>query len=102
MAIIVRCYVDIDYVGEGASSALLGIAAANDPGIGPSLLAGARGNAQTLRIQQAEQVSPTATPPTSANIQAAITAAAVDLNSQLTANGSALITQIQGWYSGLP
>lgn len=108
MAIRMRVYCDIDWVGDGAGGALLGQNQANDPGYGSALGPGAAGVGQTLRLQVAEQV-PGGDSPTAANFTTAFTQLATDLGTMISAspnpfNGSTAtaLSIVQGWSSGLP
>jgi len=98
MAWKVRVTADIDWVGEGMGGAGLGILASNNPGFGTlGTGAGAVGCAQTLRLQQADQIIATAAPPTLQNFKDALTTSATDLGSQITAT---VLAQLQGWSTG--
>ena len=57
----IRAYVDLDWVAPGMGGAGMMQPEANNPGVGASLLSGTGGVAQSLRIQQAEQVLTTTT-----------------------------------------
>ena len=90
MAVSIRFYADIQWVPDGAGGAVLGQAQANWPGLGPV------GNAQTLRLQQLEQVFGGDTP-TQGQIQAALAQGGTDLGAQVT---TAVTATINGWASG--
>lgn len=100
MAWAIQMTLDIGWIGEGSGGAsFVARPQANIAGYGSTPYPGVSFNAQTIRFQQAEQVIPTASPPTQANFQSAVTSAATDLNSQLTA---AVVAVLQGWASGNP
>jgi hypothetical protein len=104
MAYKVRVYVDVDWVGEGSGGAGLAgstssVGMSNYPSQGIANYPIAVGNAQTMRFQDQEPVGGTLDAPTAANIGAAITAAATDIQTQITA---AVLAQIQGWATGGP
>jgi len=99
MAYRLRLYCDFDWVGDGTGSAGLGLLQSNNPGTGGSTvggIAGAAGCAQTLRLQQAEQI-PGGDSPTAGNFSTALTNGATDLNAQITA---AILAQMQAWSTG--
>ena len=100
MAYGVRVYADILWLPEGAGGAGIVVLAANSPGYGAGGTPGIMSNAQTLRFQQAEMVVPaTFDVPSAAEIGTALTAAATDIQTQLT---TAIVAQIQAWRTGGP
>jgi hypothetical protein len=99
MAYKIRVYCDIDWVPDGAGGAVLGVQQANSPGFTNLGNAGPVGNAQTLRLQDGEMV-PGGDSPSQANFQTAFNAAATSLGALLSANASAVLTQVQNWKTG--
>jgi hypothetical protein len=104
MALRVRVYVDIDYVGRGTGTALMGGINANDPAYGQGLTAGETAVAQTIRFQTSQQVPGTAGSTTLANILMALDNAA---NNIAGATGTPIIdaatlAQINAWNTGNP
>jgi hypothetical protein len=98
MAYKLRVYCDVDWIPAGTGQAFN--AAANIPGMGAGLSPGEMGCAQTYRLQQGEPVQAVnPAQPTAAEFHTAVTQAATDLNTQMTA---ALVAYFQGWNSGLP
>jgi hypothetical protein len=94
MAVRLRVYLDIDWVGDGMGPSGLYIAAANNP------MLGSVGNAQTLRLQQGEPVQAVLPDtPTATEIHDAVLLAAADLNVQIDAT---VVAQIDGWATGNP
>jgi hypothetical protein len=93
-----RVYVDISLLPRGTGGTLLAQNNSNIGGVGPTQTAGAGPFAQTMRFQQRELV-PNAeqTPPTAANFTTAITSAANDIGSQITAS---VLATIQNWATG--
>ncbi len=96
MAYRLRVYCDFDWVGDGMGGAGLGLLESNNPGTGGGGYSGVAGNAQTLRLQQAEQVLG-GDSPTGANFQTALNNSAIDLYAQITA---AILAQMQAWSTG--
>jgi len=92
----IRLTADFDWVPAGAGGAALGQSQSNNPGFGASLLAGAVGNAQTLKLIVAEQV-PGGNAPTSGNFTTALSSGATDLATLITA---AILAQMQAWSTG--
>jgi len=110
VAYVVRSYVDICWIGDGAGTALLGQLQSNEPGYGTAVGTGGYGavpSAQTLRLQVNEAV-PGGDTPSQANFNTALTQAATDLGTLMgTAGAYSGGTQTpyqlaQGWASGLP
>ena len=107
MSYIIRTYVDIMYVGDGAGTALLGINQSNNPGFDATLTAGPVGVAQTLRLQVNETV-PGGNSPSGANFNTALTAAATALGTLMTTAGAysggtdTPLAIAQGWATGNP
>ena len=103
----IRVTLDIDWVGDGAGTALLGQNQSNNPGFGSSLGPGAAQVAQTLQLRQAEQVGG-GDSPVQSDFTTAMTTAVTDLVSQMgTAGAYSGGTQTplaiaQGWSTGNP
>lgn len=108
MAYRLRAYVDLDWVPEGAGGAAFWIQASNNPGFGAAEGPGPVGNAQTKRVQVAEQIVGTAaSPPTSTTVTNALTQLATDLGTIINTNidpnyGTTILTAMQGWATGKP
>jgi hypothetical protein len=104
MAYRVRCYIDIDWVGDGGGTVLGGgISQANNPGFTGADGSGSVGVAQTRRYQTSEQI-PGGDAPTLANILTALQSCASDF---AAASGTVKITAaelalIQAWATGGP
>ena len=107
MSIRIRVTLDVDFVPDGAGTALLGQNTSNLPGYGSALGPGAAQAAQTLQIDVAEIV-PGGNSPTSGNFTTALTAAAADLGTLLSTAGafsggtSTPLALIQAWGTGGP
>lgn len=104
MPLRVRVTVDVDYVGRGTGTGLMGGLNANDPAFGQLLTAGETAVAQTIRFQTSQQVPGTAGSQTLANILTALTNAS---NTVAGATGTPIIdaptlAQINAWNSGSP
>ena len=102
-----RAYIDFDWVAPGTGGAAMSTLEANNPGLGPSLGPGTTGIAQSLRIQQAEQIFTTTalSAVTSGQISTALTQLATDLLAQVnsatnTSTGTTPLSQMQGWATG--
>jgi hypothetical protein len=95
----VRVYVDVNLIPRGVAGTLLAQNNSNIGAMGPGAGTAAPGPAmQTMRFQMREMVqNAIATPPTAANIGAAITQAATDIQAQITAP---VLATIQGWPTG--
>jgi len=87
MAYVVRVILDIDWIPDGAGTALLGQQQADMPGIGSANAAGAIGAAQTLRLFDREVV-PGGDTPTQNNFNTALSAAATALNTKMGTAGA--------------
>jgi hypothetical protein len=107
---MLRCYLDICQVGDGAGTALLGQLQANEPGYGAAVGTGGYGavpSAQTLRLQDAVPV-PGGDVPTAGNFTTAFTQLATELGTLLATAGAysggpqTPLAIVQGWNSGLP
>ena len=104
-----RMTLDIDWIGDGTGSALLGQNQANNPGYGASLAPGAAGVAQTAEIMVSEIV-PGGDTPSGANFNTALAAGATDLGTILATAGSVpgfagsgtLLAVVQAWATGNP
>lgn len=99
MAIRVEVLVRVGWIPDGAGGAALGQQQADVAGTGPGLTPGTIFNAQVLQGIQAEGVYGGDTP-TQSQIQAAITAAASDLNTNFVT--AANVATINGWATGSP
>jgi hypothetical protein len=100
-----RAYVDFDASATGMGGAGIRTLEANNPAMESGQTAGAGGIAQSLRLQQAEQIFTIAGGAlTSAEVQAALTQLGVDLlaqvNSVNTSTGTTPLAQMIGWASG--
>jgi hypothetical protein len=104
MALRVRVYVDVDFVGPGTGSALVGGLNANDPAYGQSLLAGDTAVAQTIRFQTSQQVPGAAGSTTLANLLTALNNAASTIagSSGTPIINAATLAQINAWNTGSP
>lgn len=98
MGIRVEGQIRIGWVPDGAGGAALGQQQANVAGTTSTLGPGVIFNAQVLQLIQAEGVNGGDTP-TQAQIQAAVTQMATDLNAQIT---TAVTATINGWATGSP
>lgn len=107
---MIRCYLDVCEVGDGAGTALLGQLQSNEPGYGTAVGVGGYGaapSAQTLRIQVAELV-PGGDVPSSGNFATAFTQLATDLGTLMNTAGaysggtSTPLSLVQAWNSGGP
>jgi hypothetical protein len=90
MAIMLRAYIDICQVGDGAGTALLGQLQSNEPGYGAAVGTGGYGaapSAQTLRLQDAVAV-PGGDVPSNANFTTAFTQLATELGTLMNAAGA--------------
>lgn len=87
MAYRLRLTLDIDWIPDGSSGALLGQNQSNNPGYGASLGPGEAGAAQTLELMVSEIVAGGDTL-TQANLNTALTNAANDLQT-ITATAGA-------------
>ena len=99
-----RVYCDLDFIGSGTGTVLMGGLNANDPAQGQTQQPIAAGVAQTLRMQVAEVVLGNGGSITEAEILTALQQIASDL---AAATGTPLITpailaQINGWATGNP
>jgi hypothetical protein len=97
--ILIRVYADFSTmpIGTGGVGIVPGGGYANEPGMGASLGPAPGENAQTLRLQQKEATVQASGTITEAELATALTSAATDLASQLTA---AIVAQINGWSTG--
>ena len=96
----VRVYVDVNYVPRGTAGTNLLQNQSNIPGFAAGATPGNAPAAQTRRFQQNEMVlNAIATPPSAANIGAAMTQAATDIQAQLT---GPVMAQIVAWATGGP
>lgn len=104
MALRIRVYMDVDYVGPGTGTAIMGGLNANDPAYGQGLIAGETAVAQTKRFQTSAQVPGTAGSTTLANILTAITAAGFNLAgaSGTPQIDAATLAEINAWNTGNP
>lgn len=89
----IRVTADINLLPRGTDGALLGQANSNIGGFGPNDIAAASGAAQTLR-KSTRVVVPNNpnTPPTAANIAAAITTAGANIQANLPPSVMAMIS----------
>jgi hypothetical protein len=93
-----RVYLDISWLPRGVDGTLLQQNNANLTGYGPTQGPGTGPAGQTLRIGQAEIVpNAIASPPTVANIVAALTTAAASIGTQITPD---VLQQITNWAYG--
>ena len=99
MAYRVEVQVRVGWVPDGAGGAALGQQQANVAGTGTSLAPSTIFNAQVMQGIQAEGVQGGDTP-TQAQFQAAITAAASDLNTNFAT--AANVATWQNWATGNP
>jgi hypothetical protein len=104
MALRVRVYVDVDYVGRGTGTAIMGGINANDPAYGQTLTAGETAVAQTMRFQTSAQVPGTAGSTTLANILTALTTAGFNIAgaSGTPQIDAATLAVINAWNTGNP
>jgi hypothetical protein len=97
---MVRVTTDVCLVPRGTAGPGLQQNVANVGGFTGAQTAGAAPMGQTYRFLQDEMVpNAIATPPTAANIGAAISQAAIDTQAQIT---PALLATIQNWATGQP
>lgn len=111
MPLKLRAYVDFDYVAPGMGGAGMMSLEANNPGVGPGAPGGpgTGGVAQSLRIQQAEQIFTTTltSAVTLAQVTAAINQLAADLilavqSTAVSSTGTTPLQQMQNWATGQP
>jgi len=102
-----RCYLDLDWAAPGMGGSGLMSLEANNPGVGPGAPGGSGvgGIAQTLRMQQAEQVYTTTaiSAITQAQFNTMIDQLAADLKLEFAATnstGQTNLAQAAGWATG--
>ena len=94
----VRVYADVSYTARGTGGTQFQQNNSNIPGYTALQTGGNAPGAQTIRFQQGEMVgNAVATPPTAAQIAAAITQAGTDIQTQITAP---VLAKIQNWATG--
>jgi hypothetical protein len=107
LAYKLRAYIDFDAVGVGMGGAGISTLQANNPGMGATRGAGAVGVAQSLRLEQAEQILTTTGGGvlTQAEINTAIDALAADLKLQIVSTavlstGTTPLAVMVNWATG--